>query len=305
MQKEELKKKLLDLDVFEDNEWLDKYCELIEKNRDQVKIKGETQWHHIIPQCYYVLNHLVIDNSSTNTVNLYFKDHILAHYYLCLCVEGALKYRLENAFLHLTSYKWSYKNFNPKTDLNNYQSIYEEFYLYRAESTHKYWQSKDKEYINNWKKHMSESHKKKAKEESIRIKNISLLISKEKRKIMSDSMLHSRGFQSLEERSKIITKEKLFKYYIEENHYRKETCKYFNICDSMLDQLLNLYSLHKKESYNKGVSKNCKKVQCIETGMIFNSTIEAGKFYNRSSASIGEDALYGSSTYGYHFIYIK
>ena len=29
----------------------------------------------------------MIDNSASNTVNLFYKDHVLAHYYLALCAK--------------------------------------------------------------------------------------------------------------------------------------------------------------------------------------------------------------------------
>ena len=80
-----LKEKLLSLDLVVDNEYLDKYCELIESNRDTKREKFKTQRHHIIPRYYYKYNKLEVDNSKENIVNLLYKDHILAHYYLCMC----------------------------------------------------------------------------------------------------------------------------------------------------------------------------------------------------------------------------
>lgn len=42
---------------------------------------------------------LCLDNSHSNLVELTFYDHALAHYYLCKCTVGELKYRLQYAFL--------------------------------------------------------------------------------------------------------------------------------------------------------------------------------------------------------------
>lgn len=50
-------------------------------------MKFKTQLHHIIPRKYYTYNKLEINNSRENLVNLLYKDHILAHYYLALCAK--------------------------------------------------------------------------------------------------------------------------------------------------------------------------------------------------------------------------
>lgn len=89
-----LKKKLLDTGIFYNNEWLDKYINLIIINKDQIKIKFMTHKHHIIPKYYYEMNNIDIDNSAQNIVNLIFNDHALAHYYLALAsVNKRLLYK--------------------------------------------------------------------------------------------------------------------------------------------------------------------------------------------------------------------
>ena len=122
-----LKQKLLNTNCFICNEHLNAYCELIVNNLTTKKEKYKTQIHHIIPKCYYNANSLDIDNSKTNLVNLFYKDHILTHYYLCMCAEGEIKYKLVNAFFHLTSRKWKLEDFDPEVDLENYQILYEEW----------------------------------------------------------------------------------------------------------------------------------------------------------------------------------
>ena len=129
MTTQELKVKILATNYFIDNEYLDKYCELIELNKNTKKERPKTQSHHIIPVSYFKLSELPIDNSKENRVNLLYKDHILAHYYLCLCTKGKFKYSMENGFIHLTSCKWEYKDFNPETDLDEFQAIYEDYIL--------------------------------------------------------------------------------------------------------------------------------------------------------------------------------
>lgn len=80
-----LKEKLLSLGCFEDNEYLDFYCKLVEQNSTTKKEKHKTQLHHIIEKCYYKKHNLKVDNSKENLVYLLYKDHVIAHYYLALC----------------------------------------------------------------------------------------------------------------------------------------------------------------------------------------------------------------------------
>ena len=86
------KQKFLKLDYFIDNEYLDKYIDLINKNLKTKKVKFETNVHHIIPRHYFTHRNLDIDNSKNNKVNLYFGDHLLAHFYLSGCTIGRDKY---------------------------------------------------------------------------------------------------------------------------------------------------------------------------------------------------------------------
>lgn len=80
-----LKQLLIEIKLCVDNEWLDKYCELISNNYDTEYIKFKTQIHHIIPRYYYKSINESVNNDSDNLVNLFHKDHVLAHYYLSLC----------------------------------------------------------------------------------------------------------------------------------------------------------------------------------------------------------------------------
>lgn len=79
------KQKLLSIDRFIDNMYLDLYINLIECNLDTAYEKYITQKHHVIPRYIFRSLDMNIDNSKENLVNLKFKDHILAHYYLALC----------------------------------------------------------------------------------------------------------------------------------------------------------------------------------------------------------------------------
>lgn len=78
----DLKLKLLATDYFEDTDFLDKYVNLIFINQHTLKDSLRTQSHHIIPRCLAEALGQEVDNSTNNLVNLLYRDHILAHYYL-------------------------------------------------------------------------------------------------------------------------------------------------------------------------------------------------------------------------------
>ncbi|WP_300924750.1 NUMOD3 domain-containing DNA-binding protein [uncultured Clostridium sp.] len=167
--KDILKDKLLALKIFDDNNYLDKYIELIESNRETKKEKFKTQKHHIIPRCYFKHENLEIDNSSDNLVNLLYKDHALAHYYLSLCCKGVFKYANEYALLHLINYKtFPADDYTFIKTLDKYQSVYESYILHDR--------------INHLGKKLSEETKKK-----ISLSSKGRKLSEETRKKMSDA----------------------------------------------------------------------------------------------------------------------
>ena len=79
------KEKLLKTGYVKDNEYLDKYVHIIESNLTTVAERHKTQKHHIVPKCIFKYNKEQVDNSTENTVNLYYCEHLRAHYYLCKC----------------------------------------------------------------------------------------------------------------------------------------------------------------------------------------------------------------------------
>lgn len=155
---QELKFKLLFLKDFIDNEYLDKYCELIISNLETEKEQYKTEKHHIVPQCYYRLNKLKINNFKENIVYLGYIDHIWAHYYLALCTEKDLKYRLSIAFSHLTGNKkfLEKENFNPEIDLPKYKEIKEE----HSKGMSEYWKNVSEEDKLKFKEKRRETYKK-------------------------------------------------------------------------------------------------------------------------------------------------
>ena len=125
---------LLTYEGFINNEYLDKYCELINKNINRINEKFKTQKHHIIPVHWYkyITTHdlsskdhnysfyqKIADNDVNNySVNLLYADHVLAHYYLSLCTEGQIKFANQNAVFHVLG------NTNFLKDIA-YEKIYE------------------------------------------------------------------------------------------------------------------------------------------------------------------------------------
>lgn len=123
MNAKELKNILIKLDYFIDNNYLELYCNLIVFNWYTPKIKFETQSHHVIPCYYYTLKYGIRRTTSRREmkqfdtdnyrVNLKYKDHILAHYYLCFCTSGKLKKSMCNAFIRMV-----YTHPNLKVSIN-------------------------------------------------------------------------------------------------------------------------------------------------------------------------------------------
>lgn len=124
-----LKNILLNLNIFKNNKYLDLYIQKIEENSNVEYVKGQMEKHHIIPRAYFKINGLKIDNSKNNLVYLSHFDHCLVHYYLCLCLEGELKYKNEYAFLKMVNIKTRFE-FNLEVFLkqaDKYNEIYDEF----------------------------------------------------------------------------------------------------------------------------------------------------------------------------------
>lgn len=126
-----LKEKLLSLDLVIDNEYLDKYCELIESNKDTKREKFKTQKHHIIPRYYYKYNNLEVDNSKENIVNLSHIDHILAHLMLCKCSSNY--YMFANSFALNRLLKVGNNYFNINLELSEDYKNQINFYIQQSQ----------------------------------------------------------------------------------------------------------------------------------------------------------------------------
>lgn len=126
----DLKTKLIELELVVDNIYLDKYLELIKSNISRTSEKHKTQKHHIIPRYYFIYKELPVDNCSDNLVNLLYKDHILAHYYLASCSSTTLFLQKNMSAIYKMS-NCSQTDFGDKSfyefisSLENYQYLYE------------------------------------------------------------------------------------------------------------------------------------------------------------------------------------
>lgn len=127
-------KELNNTHFFENNEYFIRYINLIEKNIPNKKNKNfNYQRHHIVPKCFYTQNNYNYSNKldrlyinrKDNIVLLSYSDHILAHYYLCLCAkEPIFLYRLRIAFILLTNCDVNCFDLN---SLEKYNEIYNKY----------------------------------------------------------------------------------------------------------------------------------------------------------------------------------
>lgn len=119
---------LKQLDYFIDNDYLKSYSTLVERHTRTKVIPRLTNKHHIIPRCWFKLKHIPINNELSNLVNLPYREHILAHYYLCLCTVDPFKYANELALeCLLNNRKLSITDKRLLENLPLYNNIYEDY----------------------------------------------------------------------------------------------------------------------------------------------------------------------------------
>lgn len=84
---DDIKTNLININLCVDNDYLDKYVNLISNRKIQEKLELNhfTQSHHIIPVMYYKHENISIDNTTSNRVVLKPSEHIIAHWYLSNC----------------------------------------------------------------------------------------------------------------------------------------------------------------------------------------------------------------------------
>lgn len=135
---------LKDLPYFVDNEYLQKYVQLVEMHTRTVAKHTGMHKHHIIPKSWFKLCNVPCDDSLRNLVVLRVKEHFLAHYYLCLCTEDPFQYANELALICLES------NIRKNTvdqhllhSLPMYNNIYESYSL-KLKSNYRLYSTKEK-----------------------------------------------------------------------------------------------------------------------------------------------------------------
>lgn len=118
----------IDIGFLFDNEYADLYVDLINCNLTTRAMKYKTQRHHIIPKYYFKYNKLEIDNSSSNIVNLLYKDHLLAHYYLAMNAPESTYFKFSNANVLYCAYNKTLplEDFDSISSLPDMQLLYEE-----------------------------------------------------------------------------------------------------------------------------------------------------------------------------------
>ena len=121
-----LKKVLLNLGLVVDNEYLDKYCELIRKNKRTKPKKYKTQRHHIIPK--------YSKSGINDLVVLKHKDHALAHYYLYKCSAKEYEYSNRASLCRVVNGCWKhFDNGDILKVIDEYSKIKEEHYRNMSE----------------------------------------------------------------------------------------------------------------------------------------------------------------------------
>lgn len=129
---------LIERKLIVPNNYLIKYQSLILKNKNTQRKAFETQIHHIIPKSAFKLLNEEVDESFNNKVNLCYKDHILAHYYLANCSKGMFKYSNIMALKHIVGNKYcSITEEDLLLELPGLQQLYEEAMKKQADRTKK------------------------------------------------------------------------------------------------------------------------------------------------------------------------
>lgn len=276
-----LKEKLLNTGYFIDNEWLDKYCGLIEDNKDIVKDKN-TQKHHILQRAYYNLINQPCDDNKKNLVNLKYSDHILAHYYLCLCTKNQLEKSNRTALFFMLN--TSPENFDEQQFIDSIGDYYNILYM-----KHKQDDSERNSGKNNPNYGLKRSIETKKKiSQSLIGKNCKPVICLETLQIY-DSCTHAA--KVIGTNSASISACCIKEYYtVFDLHFRyyDETIDYSNI------------------EIPKKVKARARAVKCIESGIIYDSIAEANRQtkVNKSSISSCCSGVYKTAG-GYHWQYVE
>ena len=122
------KEYLLGTGYYLNNEYFDKYVELLVTSEQQQVVKHITQQHHIIPRHYFTEKELPVDNSAQNIVILNYKDHMLCHLYLSGCTEGRHRYWNLYSIFYMSGKETFYdiEEMKQRIDATEFDRLYEE-----------------------------------------------------------------------------------------------------------------------------------------------------------------------------------
>ena len=149
-----LKEALLSFDGVIDNEYLDRYIELV-SNTFSFEEQDYTEEHHIIPVSFYnskrnsnlsyhMHKRTIAEADPCNSlVKLSFKNHCLAHWLLCWCTNEKLKHSMCIAFLKMTGFKVKLTNQLSDTDFAHLQLVRNEL----METDPFYWKPNEDQWL--------------------------------------------------------------------------------------------------------------------------------------------------------------
>lgn len=300
------------ISFFNRNEYFDQYLQLISENLNTPMIKGKTERHHVIPLIIYQLNSGVncsrkeaeimsVQQDANFTVNMMYKDHVLAHYYLALCCADRYKSSLLKAFSLMTFNKYRFLDEVDKKqfleELDNYQELFEEFIIrIREQSLNRPLKTETKEKISKAllgqkKGCFNEKHKK-------ALKNARDFHSTTKGK----KSIYSKELDKV----KFVSEEELERYL--ENGWQLGSRPLSKEAKEKISKSNSITLKGKAKIKNHGLENN--KVMCIEEGLIFNNLTEAKAWlFNKTGVDGGQikNVCAGKrkQTGGYHWKYIK
>ena len=260
LEKTKLKEILLQYDIVVNNEWLDKYLDLIYTNLETKKQKYITNSHHVIPIYYYnwkyklkdntnkrLISSKLADNDQNNfKINLRYTDHMLAHYYLALAAKNKL-----DLWANVKSIKLTFKNINNKENLDLYQNLKE--FLNNLE----YYEDLYKK-ANEYKKELLE--KRKGLKKAVHKEKITKLVKKEELQNYLDAGWELGHYVSEETLQKLKSKRsEEFCKKVSEGHKGKTSGmlgKHFS--DESIEKLKKSHSKENNGMWGKKHSQNAK-----------------------------------------------
>lgn len=283
---QKIKETLLTTGQFVDNEYLDRYVNLIYNNLHTKKEAAKTQQHHILPKCYFKLVGKPCDNSKNNLVHLLYADHVKAHHYLSLCLKDKGLARA-NAYV----VKFILKQRYAKADilLEDVLTAAELQENYRLSYEYNIMLHTGKTASEETRKKISEANKGKPKPDSVKI----AASKTHKGKITSEA-----------------TKAKIRETQL--NNYKPREVS--DETKQLLSQRkLEYHKIHPgtrlgKKTSDETKAKQGKAVRCIETGVVYLTCKFAAKAVGLKSGSGISATCHGKTNKlvgGYHWEYVE